>query len=145
MDNDRKNSGQPPVSDEEWKNPQTQMGAIAGLNLNNPKELIAIGGEEGTAVVELLARKKAEQAQAQAAKCPPSEGVFHAYAVQSGNPQAPRYAVTFANPTVANEYAAQLSKDYPNVTTRKWFAADAHTFADPIRPIRAVLCHASNS
>jgi hypothetical protein len=96
--------------------------------LNNKEQLLAIGDEEGKGAIELLAKKKAEKVEAQKIEaqqggCPPSEGLFYAYAIQSGNPQAPRYAVTFDSPATADEYAKQLAKDYPQAKSRKSFDA----------------------
>lgn len=127
INKDRQDAGQPPLTQEQVdSNPEMVAGALAGLNLSDPKQLAAIGDEEGAAAINLLSKKKKEreggqqqQPQNEKKGCPPSDGVFHAYAVEAGNSQN-RYALTFANPKAADDFAAQLKKDYPNQAKRKY-------------------------
>jgi len=121
QDEGRKKKGEKELTDEEWEKQwateEGKQAAIAGLDLSNP-EILNIGGEEGKGKLELLAKKKKER-EAKPKPCPPSEGVFYGFAVpKGGNPQAPRYAITFASPQVADEYAKQLEKDHPNHQAR---------------------------
>jgi hypothetical protein len=115
---DAKERGETPPTDEELeKKETTDLLGLAKLNLSNPTQLAALGGDEdGEKAIHLLATKGKERNAKQAAQkkpSPSSDGVFYAYGVRKGQAsKEPQYLFTFANAKVANEYFDKVQKKY---------------------------------
>ncbi|QDS76109.1 hypothetical protein FKW77_006481 [Venturia effusa] len=129
--------GGAPAQDEQ-ANRDAMLGNIADVDLAKGKDLLNVGGEQGKGNINLLTKDpekkpttatntnatngsgKGDSSDSSGAgpqqdgskkhskTCPPSNGIFYAYASQVGTGK--KYLLTFSNAKVANEYFEKVAE-----------------------------------